>query len=222
MKKEDIKEFIDHTLLKPEATLEEVKALCSEAKKNGFAAVCINPCFVSHARNELEGSKVKVCTVIGFPLGASTSKVKALETRDAIENGADEVDMVINIGRLKEGDIDYVRSDINSVVFEARNKAVVKVIIETSLLTDTEKEIACKLAKEVGADFVKTSTGFSGGGATLDDVKLMKKAVEGSLKVKASGGIRSYEDAINMISAGADRLGTSSSLKIIGINNEEK
>ncbi|NLV76252.1 MAG: deoxyribose-phosphate aldolase [Tissierellia bacterium] len=210
-----IASMIDHTLLKPNATGEMIDKLCKEAKEYEFAAVCVNPYYVSRAKKYLDGTKVKVATVIGFPLGANTKEVKALETKDAIKNGADEVDMVINIGALKSGEYDIVRDDIRAVVESAKGKAIVKVIIETCLLTDEEKIKACKLAKEAGADFVKTSTGFSTGGATIEDVKLMKDTVGDSLKIKASGGIRDYETAKAMVEAGASRIGASSSIKIV-------
>lgn len=211
----NIASMIDHTLLKPDATGEMIDKLCKEAEEYEFAAVCVNPCYVNRAKRLLEGTKVKVATVIGFPLGASTKEVKALETEDAIKNGVDEVDMVINVGALKSGEYDLVRDDIRAVVEAAKGNAIVKVIIETCLLTDEEKVKACKLAKEAGADFVKTSTGFSTGGATIEDVKLMKDTIGDSLKIKASGGIRDYETAIAMVEAGASRIGASSSIKIV-------
>jgi len=211
--------YIDHTLLKPDATLEEIENLVNEAKRYRFASVCVNPTWVSYCANLLAGTDVKVCTVIGFPLGATTPEVKRLETVNAIENGAQEVDMVINIGALKSGKYDLVKSDIEGVVEAAKGKALVKVIIETSLLTDKEKIQACKLAKEAGADFVKTSTGFSSGGATVEDVELMRSTVGPDMGVKASGGVRTYEDAKKMLAAGATRIGTSSGVKIV---EEEK
>lgn len=214
-----IASYIDHTLLKPDATVEEIEKLVNEAKQYHFASVCVNPTWVSYCANLLEGTDVKVCTVIGFPLGATTPKVKRLETVNAIENGAKEVDMVINIGALKSGKYDLVKSDIEGVVDAAKGKALVKVIIETSLLTDKEKIQACKLAKEAGADFVKTSTGFSSGGATVEDVKLMRSTVGPEMGVKASGGVRTYEDAKKMLAAGATRIGASSGVKIV---EEEK
>ena len=212
---ENIASMIDHTLLKPEATKEMIEKLCNEAKKYGFAAVCVNPYYVNMSKKFLEGSKVKVATVIGFPLGANTKEVKAFETKNAIENGADEVDMVINIGAMKNRDYDVVKGDIEAVVEAAKGRAIVKVIIETCLLTDEEKIKACELSKEAGADFVKTSTGFSTGGATVNDVKLMKKTIGDSLKIKASGAIRDYETAKAMIEAGASRIGASASIKIV-------
>lgn len=208
--------MIDHTLLKPEATSGEIEALCKEAMEYGFKSVCINPGYVFLARNLLKGSRVKVCTVVGFPLGAITAKSKVFETDDAITNGAQEIDMVINIGRLKSGDHKMVREDIRGVVVTAQSKSViVKVIIEACLLTDPEKEKACMLAKEAGTDFVKTSTGFSKSGATPEDVALMRRVVGNSVGVKAAGGIRSYDDAIRMIESGANRIGASAGIKII-------
>lgn len=207
--------MIDHTLLKPEATTEDIKKLCSEARENNFASVCINPCYVDVAASELKDSKVKVCTVIGFPLGANSTRVKVDEAVDAVKSGAQEVDMVINIGMLKSRNTECVKNDIESVVDAVKGKAIVKVIIETCILTDEEKIIACTLAKEAGADFVKTSTGFNKWGAKPEDVKLMRKIVGDDMGVKASGGIHSLEDAISMIESGANRLGTSSSMKII-------
>ena len=215
----NIASYIDHTLLKPDATVDQIESLVNEAKKHNFASVCVNPTWVSYCANLLEGTDIKVCTVIGFPLGATTPDVKRMETVSAIENGAREVDMVINIGALKSGKLDLVKRDIETVVEAAKGKALVKVIIETSLLTDKEKIQACKLAKEAGADYVKTSTGFSGGGATVEDVRLMRSTVGPDMGVKASGGIRTYEDAKNMIEAGATRIGASSGVKIV---EEEK
>jgi deoxyribose-phosphate aldolase len=208
--------MIDHTLLKAEATEDDVRKLCSEAKEYEFASVCINPCYVKLCSELLRGTKVKVCTVIGFPLGANTTEAKRKEAEIAIENGAQEVDMVINIGMLKQGKYDYIFNDINQVVLAAkRSRVVSKVIIETALLTDEEKIKACLISKEAKADFVKTSTGFSKGGATASDVALMKYVVGSSVGVKASGGIRSREDAEAMIASGADRIGASASVKIV-------
>ncbi|MFZ5947679.1 deoxyribose-phosphate aldolase [Stygiobacter electus] len=208
--------MIDHTLLKPEATPDEIKKLCAEAKQYNFASVCINPCYVSLCADLLKGSKVKVCTVIGFPLGATTTEVKRFEAEQAIQNGAQEIDMVINVGMLKQGNYEYVFNDINQVVLAAkRNRALTKVIIETSLLTDEEKVKACLLSKNAKADFVKTSTGFSKGGATAGDVALMRYVVGSSMGVKASGGVRTAEDAKAMIESGADRIGASASVKIV-------
>lgn len=214
MDKMSIAKIIDHTLLKAESTKEMIENLCKEAIEYNFASVCVNPCYVSLASELLKNSEVKVCTVIGFPLGANTKEVKVLEVEDAIKKGADEVDMVINIGALKDKDYDYVREEIKAVVEAAKGKALTKVIIEASLLTDEEKVMACKLSKEAGADFVKTSTGFSTGGATPYDVKLMRETVGENMGVKASGGVRSTEDAINVIKAGASRVGASASIAI--------
>lgn len=210
-----IQEFIDHTLLKPESTEEQVKKICSEAKKYEFASVCVNPYYASLVSSELKGTGVKTCVVIGFPLGANTKEVKAFETKQAIENGANEVDMVINIGALKDKKYDVVKEDIKAVVEAAKGKAHVKVIIETCLLTDDEKVKACELSKEAGADFVKTSTGFSTGGAKAQDVALMRKTVGEDLGVKASGGIRDYKTCMEMIEAGASRIGASAGIKIV-------
>ncbi|MDY7062840.1 MAG: deoxyribose-phosphate aldolase [Sarcina ventriculi] len=214
MEHKDIYKMIDHTLLKQDATSEEIKKLCKEALEYNFASVCVNPTNVELAAKILNGSLVKVCTVIGFPLGANTTKIKVLEAKDTVENGATEVDMVINIGRLKDKDYDYVKKDIEAVVNEVKGKALIKVIIETCLLTDEEKVIACKLASEAKADFVKTSTGFSTGGATPFDVKLMRETVGENMGVKASGGIRTSEDAKELIKNGANRIGASASIKI--------
>ncbi|MDZ5000511.1 deoxyribose-phosphate aldolase, partial [Clostridium perfringens] len=204
----------DHTILKADATEMEVEKLCNEALEYNFASVCINPAMVEKAATMLKGSDVKVCTVIGFPLGATTTEVKAFETEDVIKKGATEVDMVINIGKLKEGNLEYIKKDIEAVVNAAKGKALTKVIIETCLLTDEEKVTACKLSKEAGADFVKTSTGFSTGGATASDIKLMRETVGPELGVKASGGVRSNADAIAMIENGATRIGASASISI--------
>lgn len=207
--------YIDHTLLKADAKKAEIMELCQEAKQYSFASVCVNPTWVKTAAAVLEGSPVKVCTVIGFPLGASTSAVKAFETTNAIENGAGEIDMVINIGALCGGDDEYVKQDIEAVVQAAKGKAIVKVIIETALLTDQEKRKACELSILAGADFVKTSTGFSTGGATEEDIKLMRAVVGPKTGVKASGGVRSFEDMKKMIDAGATRIGASSGVQIM-------
>ncbi|WJY28507.1 MULTISPECIES: deoxyribose-phosphate aldolase [Sporosarcina] len=216
-----IANMIDHTLLKADATESQVTLLCQEAKKYGFASVCINPAWVKTAAAELEGSAVKTCTVIGFPLGASTSEVKAFETKDAIRNGAGEIDMVINIGALKSGDTETVRKDIEAVVDAAGDQAIVKVIIETSLLSDQEKRAACECAVQANADFVKTSTGFSTGGATPEDVKLMRSVVGPEMGVKASGGVRSLDDLKAMKEAGATRIGASSGVAIMqGLQSE--
>ncbi len=206
--------YMDHTVLKPETGRETVARFCDEARQYGFAAVCVNPCWVAFARERLAGTAVKVATVIGFPLGASTSLVKALEARDAIAAGAHELDMVINVGALKDRQDDLVARDIRGVV-EAAGGAPVKVIIETSALTDEEKERACRLAAQAGAAFVKTSTGFGKGGATPEDVALMKRVVGPSVQVKASTGVKTLEDADRLIAAGATRLGTSSGPAIV-------
>ncbi|MDG4505352.1 deoxyribose-phosphate aldolase [Streptococcus suis] len=209
-----LNKYIDHTILKPETTKEQVAQILAEAKEHDFASICVNPTWVAYAAQELKDSDVKVCTVIGFPLGANTPAVKAFETKDAIENGADEIDMVINIGALKSKNDELVFEDIQAVVAASGDK-LVKVIIETCLLTEEEKVKACQLSKEAGADFVKTSTGFSTGGATVEDVALMRKTVGPDMGVKASGGARSYEDAIAFIEAGATRIGASSGVAIM-------
>ena len=211
----NISSMIDHTLLKPDATKEDIKKLCDEAKEYKFFSVCINPQYVRLAKKCLNGSNVKVATVIGFPLGSSTKDVKAFEAQDAINNGADELDMVINIGALKDKEYDTVRDDIKTVVTTAKGKALVKVIIETCLLGKEEKIAACKLALEAGADFVKTSTGFSTSGAKIEDIKLMKEVVKDKMGIKASGGIRDTKTALAMIEAGATRIGASSSIAIV-------
>ncbi|WP_301108143.1 deoxyribose-phosphate aldolase [Sporosarcina sp.] len=207
--------YIDHTLLKADATKQQVLELCEEAKKYSFASVCINPYWVHTAAEALKGTDVKVCTVIGFPLGASTTETKVFETKDAIANGAHEVDMVLNIGALHSGLLEHVQQDIEGVVQAAKDKALVKVILETSLLDDVQKRTASELAVLAGADFVKTSTGFSTGGATPEDVKLMRAVVGPEIGVKASGGVRSLEDVNKMIEAGATRIGASSGVAIM-------
>jgi deoxyribose-phosphate aldolase len=212
---ESLAKLIDHTALKPDTTKEQIEQLCREAKEFGFVSVCINPTWVKRAADLLEGSDVKVCTVIGFPLGATTAKVKQYETKDAIENGATEVDMVINIGALKDGNDNLVFKDIQAVVEAAKGEALTKVIIETCLLNDEEKKRACDLAVRAGADFVKTSTGFSSRGATAADVFLMRKAVGPDIGVKASGGVRDLRATEEMINAGATRIGASSGVSII-------
>ncbi|MDD5503310.1 MAG: deoxyribose-phosphate aldolase [Candidatus Thermoplasmatota archaeon] len=209
-----ISEYIDHTILKPDATTNQVKTFCSEAKEYGFASVCVNPVHAPLVARELEGTSVKTCVVVGFPLGANASSVKAYEAKTAVEQGADEVDMVINVGSLKDGDYEAVEKDIKAVV-AASGKSHVKVIFETCLLTDAEKLKACELSLKAGAHFVKTSTGFGSGGATIEDVALMRKAVGNGAGVKASGGIRDYKTAMAMIEAGASRIGTSSGVKIV-------
>lgn len=208
--------YIDHTLLKPDATAAMVDKLCDEAAENGFFSVCVNPSHVRRCALRLDGTDVAVCTVIGFPLGANTSHVKAQEVKDAIANGAGEVDMVINVGALKTGDYGLVYEDISSVVRAAGISTLTKVIVETCLLTDDEKVKACLMAKAAGADFVKTSTGFSTGGATASDIALMRAVVGPSMGVKASGGIRDTEAALSMIKAGASRIGASAGIAIIG------
>lgn len=217
----NLAKMIDHTLLKQDATFDQIKKLCEEARKYNFASVCINPCWVSNCYNLLGDTEVKICTVVGFPLGATTTHAKVEETKQALRDGAKEIDMVINIGKLKSGDKDYVFNDINQVSLTCKSAgALLKVIIETCLLTDEEKVIACLIAKEAKADFVKTSTGFSTSGATVGDVALMRKVVGSSMGVKASGGIKTYDDLLSMIESGADRIGASASVKIISsINN---
>ncbi|WP_062050052.1 deoxyribose-phosphate aldolase [Bacillus sp. JCM 19034] len=211
-----IARYIDHTALKADTTEEEIIKLCEEAKEYSFASVCINPTWVKRASQLLNGvDDVKVCTVIGFPLGATTSEVKAFETRNAIENGANEVDMVINVAALKRKDNDFVEKDIRSVVEAANGKALVKVIIETCLLTTEEKRRACELVVRAGADYVKTSTGFSTGGATVSDIQLMRQTVGPKTGVKASGGVRDLEGAKAMIEAGATRIGASAGVAIV-------
>ncbi len=212
----DLAKYIDHTLLKPEATAAQIDELCDEAREFRFASVCINPTWVKRAASRLRGSGVPVCTVIGFPLGATTPEIKAMETRRAIRDGAREVDMVINIGALKSGQLDLVRTDIAKVVDAARESGVLcKVIIEAGLLTDEEKVIASSLAKEAKADYVKTSTGFLAGGATVYDVALMRETVGPDMGVKASGGVRTAEEAEDMIAAGATRIGASAGVQIV-------
>jgi len=207
---------IDHTLLKPDATPDQIAQLCFEARKYEFASVCVNPTHVKLCTDLLRGSPVKVCTVIGFPLGASSPKVKAFEAETALREGATEIDMVINIGALKAKDHELVAKDIDGVVrISHATGALVKVIIETSLLTDEEKVTACLLAKEAGADFVKTSTGFSGGGATSEDIALIRRVVGPEMGIKASGGVKTYEDAKRMVEAGATRIGASAGVKIV-------
>ena len=211
----ELNRMIDHTILKPEATEAAVQKIIAEAKEYNYFSVCINPCWVAFASEQLADTDVAVCTVIGFPLGANTPEVKAYEAADAIKNGANEVDMVINIGALKSQQYDYVRQDIQGVVDAAKGKALVKVIIETALLTDEEKVKACELAKEAGADFVKTSTGFSTGGAKVADIRLMRETVGPDMGVKASGGVHNAEEALAMIEAGATRIGASTGVAIV-------
>ncbi|WP_257346056.1 deoxyribose-phosphate aldolase [Pseudalkalibacillus decolorationis] len=210
-----IAKLIDHTALKPETTKEDIVKLCEEAREYVFASVCVNPTWVETSYDILKDTEVKVCTVIGFPLGASTPETKAFETKDAIEKGATEVDMVINISALKSKDYELVEKDIRAVVEAASGQALTKVIIETCLLTDDEKKQACELAVKAGADFVKTSTGFSTGGATVEDVALMRKVVGPEIGVKASGAVRDRETVDAMVEAGATRIGASSGIAIV-------
>ncbi len=217
--KKSVAAIIDHTNLKPEASDEQIENLCREAMEYGTASVCVNPCNVSRAATMLKNSSVNVCTVIGFPLGAATTPSKVFETEDAIANGADEVDMVVNVGKIKSGKWDYVRDDIKAVVKAAEGK-LVKVIIEACLLTDDENIMVCQLSKEAGADYVKTSTGFSKWGAKPEDVALMRKTVGPDMGVKASGGIHSGAEAIACIEAGASRLGISGTLAVLNDMNE--
>lgn len=214
MSKKSLAKMMDHTLLKATATPKQIEVICKEALEIDTASVCINPCNIPLAKKLLAGSDVKVCTVIGFPLGANTSETKAFETKDAIAKGAQEVDMVINIGALLAGDTEMVYNDIKAVV-EAANGTLVKVIIETCYLSDEQKKTACELSLKAGADFVKTSTGFGTGGATPADIALMRGVVGDKMKVKASGGIRTYEDAMAVVEASADRLGVSASMAIL-------
>ncbi len=214
LSKAELVSYIDHTLLKPDVTPEQIKKLCQEAAENSFKAVCINPGYVSLAAEILKGTGVAVATVIGFPLGATTSRIKGAETAEAVENGAGELDVVLNIGRLKAGDSGYVLADLRQVVQSAQGRQV-KVIIETALLTDNEKVKACQLAVEAGAAFVKTSTGFAKGGATVTDVQLMRQTVGPKVGVKASGGIRDLAALKAMVAAGANRIGTSSAVAIL-------
>ena len=211
----DMPKYIDHTYLKPQASLEDIRRICDEAKKYGTASVCVNPSYIEFVAQQLAGTDVTPCCVIAFPLGASTPEAKAFEAFDAANRGAREVDMVINIGAVKSGNWKLVKRDIEAVVNAVKGRAKVKVIIETCLLTDEEKVRACTAAKLAGADFVKTSTGFSTGGAKVEDVRLMRETVGPELGVKASGGIHSYEEAVAMLKAGASRLGASATLKIM-------
>ena len=210
----NIAKTIDHTILKPNVTDAEVIKVCDEAKEYGFFSVCVNPYFVPLVAEQLKGSDVKVTSVIGFPLGASTTFIKAAEAKKAVEEGANEIDMVINVSALKDKKYDFVQADIAAVVDAIKGKAILKVILETCLLTKDEIVKACELSKAAGAQFVKTSTGFSTGGATVEDVKLMKDTVGDALEVKASGGVRDYETAMKVIEAGATRIGASASVDI--------
>lgn len=211
----NIAAMIDHTILKADATLDQVEKVCNEAIEYKFASVCVNSCFASKVSNMLRGSGVKTCCVVGFPLGAMSIKAKAEETKDVIDNGATEVDMVINVGATKSGDWDYVKRDIEGVVNAAKGKALVKVIIEACLLTEEEKVKVCTISKIAGADFVKTSTGFSTSGATVEDISLMRLVVGPEMGVKASGGVKDYKAAMAMVKAGASRIGTSSGISIV-------
>lgn len=215
MSEQSLASIIDHTLLKPEATRDQINALCDEALTYEFASVCVNPGWVSHCAKRLQQSKVKVCTVVGFPLGATTTGSKVAETEEAVRNGATEIDMVLNIGWLKSGMTDEVEADIAAVVQAAGPDALVKVILETGLLTDEEKRTACRISKAAGAAFVKTSTGFAGSGATVDDIRLMRETIGPHMGVKASGGVRDFVTAKAMVDAGATRIGASSSVAIV-------
>ncbi|HLS35462.1 MAG TPA: deoxyribose-phosphate aldolase [Bacillota bacterium] len=210
-----LEKYIDHTILNPDAKKADIHNILSEAKEYGFASVCVNPSWVAYCSKELAGTQVKVCTVIGFPLGSTTTETKVFEAKEAIKNGAEEIDLVINISALKDRDESYVKKDIQSIVKAAGQNIITKVIIETALLSDEEKVLACTLAKEAGADFVKTSTGFSSGGATEEDIRLMRKTVGKEMGVKASGGIRDKETAVKMIEAGATRIGASAGVSIV-------
>ena len=214
MTKKELAAYIDHTLLKQNATRTQVQTICDEAKAYGFASVCVNPCYISFVARQLEGSGVAPCCVIGFPLGATTPEMKASECALAVKEGAREIDMVVNVGAIKSGEWALVKQDIAAVA-KAKGEAHLKVILETCLLTDEEKVRTCQIAKEAGADFVKTSTGFSTGGATVHDVTLMREAVGSALGVKASGGIRNLDDALKMIGAGASRIGASAGVEIV-------
>lgn len=215
----DLASMIDHTLLKAQATKEEVITLCKEAKEYGFATVCINPSYIQIAKKELEGTNVGITTVIGFPLGATSTETKVFETKNALEKGATEIDMVLNIGMMKSKDYIYVAKDIKDVVDAAKGKGIVKVILETCYLTNEEIQLACEIAQESGADFVKTSTGFGTNGATVEHIELMRNTVGPKIGVKASGGIRNKEVAQSMVQAGANRIGASSSIAIVEGNN---
>ena len=210
-----IASYIDHTLLKPDATGEQIDKLCAEAKEYGFASVCVNPYYVARCVKNLKGTDVKVCTVVGFPLGATTMETKVFETLQAVASGAQEIDMVMNVCAMKSGHTKAIEQEIQAMAAAVEDKAILKVIIETCLLTDEEKTQACRIARRSGAHFVKTSTGFGAGGATVEDVALMKKAAGANMKVKASGGIRDYATARAMIEAGADRIGASAGVSIV-------
>ena len=217
-----LNKYFDHTLLKPEATNEQIDKLVEEAREYDFYSVCVNTCYVSRCYDALKDTDVKVAAVVGFPLGACTTQTKVFETQEAFMDGASEVDMVLNVGKFKSGDNDFIRDDIRAVADAAHSfGGIVKVILETCLLTKEEIVEACKLSMEAGADFVKTSTGFSTGGATAEDVALMRETVGDHLSVKASGGIRDYETCMKMIEAGADRIGASASVKVMEVYNNE-
>lgn len=216
----NLAKYIDHTLLKPDATFEQIKTLCEEATTYRFYSVCVNPAWVKTAKQLLKGSDVKVCTVVGFPLGASTTETKVFETKNAIENGADEIDMVINIGAFKSGEASFVQREIENIVEATKKQAIVKVIIETGLLSDDEIKKACSLVERAQANFVKTSTGFTAEGAKLEHILLMKSVVEDRIGIKASGGIRSLEFAKKLIQAGATRIGSSQSVALVQSENE--
>ncbi len=220
MTRETMAKMIDHTLLKQNASEDQIKKLCAEAKEYGFWSVCINPCYVALCAEELKDSDVKVCTVVGFPLGASTTETTVFQSVEAIKNGASEIDMVINVGAIKSGNWDFVYNDIKAVADAVKaNGGLLKVIIETCLLSDDEKVKACEISKKAGADFVKTSTGFSTGGATVDDIKLMRNTVGPDMGVKASGGIHNAKEALAMAEAGASRIGASAGIEILnGLN----
>lgn len=215
LSKADLAQFIDHTMLKADAITADFDKLCSEAVQYKFCSVCVNSCWVPYVAEKLKGTGVEVCTVVGFPLGAMSSASKAFEAEEAVKNGATEVDMVINVGALKGGDLDYVYNDVKAVRDATKGKALLKVIIETCLLTEEEKVLACQLSAKAGADFVKTSTGFSTAGAKVEDIALMRKTVGPDVGVKAAGGIRTADDAIAMLRAGATRIGCGKGVSII-------
>lgn len=213
MNRQEILSKVDHTLLKADASWDDIKQICDQAIENHTASICINPSYVKQAADYLQG-RIPVCTVVGFPLGATPTEVKVFEAKNAIENGASEIDMVINIGALKSGNVDLVRDEIRAIK-QAIGTHILKVIIETCLLTEQEKELMCDVVCEAGADYIKTSTGFSTAGATFADIELFARCVKGRCKIKAAGGIRSVEDMEKFIALGADRLGTSSAIKIL-------